>query len=450
MQLDFINEGSLEGVLTLSIDGIDYQENVAQSIKKYQKTMRFPGFRVGKTPLGLVKKQLGSELKREEINKLIQAEINKYYAENKERIIFMPLMQDADDELNWDADDTYKFTFKVAFRPEFEIDTQVLGGLETKVITLADEEIDEEIEHLREQYGDVESLDIVKDDADTVTVLKIVELNAEGEKLEEGFDKMIRLKLAETPDSLKAELIGQDNDAEFNLNLKEILSEDELCKVLGIEKPEAKDLNNNFQITVRGSIILKKAALDEAFFEKVFNDNTIEDAANFRERIADNMKRFFEDKDEVALQKEVRNVLTEKVEVPLPDAFMKEWFDRNAQLKEDDDAEKQYRIFADDTKWDLILEKLAGNLNQVVSDEEVKNSIRSYVLQQYGYQLQSMGMEGFENMVNNLYKQEYFRLELQQNLLLSKVVKELKNNGTFTEVALSKAQFEEYVRENEL
>jgi adenosylmethionine-8-amino-7-oxononanoate aminotransferase len=64
--------------------------------------------------------------------------------------------------------------------------------------------------------------------------------------------------------------------------------------------------------------------------------------------------------------------------------------------------------------------------------------------------MQNLDKEQVEQMTNNLYSNDNFRIELRQNILSNKVVKELKNKGTFTTIELTKKQFEEFVKENEL
>ena len=448
MHLDFSSQNDQEGVLSLSIEEKDYQENVAQSLKEYQKSMRFPGFRKGKTPLGLVKKQIGTDLKKEEVNKLIQGQISEYYRENRKDIIFMPLMDDIDPD--WQNDEDFKFTFRVAKRPQFDIDVKALSSVESRVLKLSNKELEKEIENLRKQYGDVEQQEEVIEHDELVTVFRAVELNEDGAELENGFTKIVRLEGTQLTDGLKKLLLGRKKEEEFDINLKEALTEKELKQIFEVDKQVLKDLNDQFRITIQGSILLKEAELNEEFFQKVFNSDAIKDEEGFRERISQNLKDFFDSKDSRKLQTDVKEFLLSKTEVVLPEEFLKLWYARNAKVGEDENLDEKIEEFVQTTKWDLILEKMAEDYELTVADEEIKNSIRSYVIQQYAYQMSNLDRDQIEGMVENLYGQEYFRLELRQNLLEDKVVKELKNKGTFAQTELSKAKFEEFAKENEL
>jgi len=449
MQLDFSNENDQERVLSLSIEEKDYEENLSKSLKDYQKNMRFPGFRKGKTPLGLVRKQIGTDVKKEEVNKIIQTQISQYYTENRKDIIFMPIM-DEDADPDWESTNEFKFNFRVAKRPTFDINTDALSAVESRKLKLSDEELNTEIQNLRKQYGDVEQLEEVIDDEKLVTVFRAVELNEDGTELEDGFTKMVRLEGEKLTPKLKKLLLGKKKEEEFTDNLKKTLGEKALAELFETEKQAVKDFNDSFKITIQGSILLKEAELNEEFYQKVFNTDAVKDEEAFRERISQNLNDFFDGKDGRKVQTDVKEFLLNGTEVSLPEDFLRTWYTRNAKVEETDNLEEKIAEFIQTTKWDLILEKMADDFELSVAEEEIKNSIRSYVIQQYAYQMSNLDRDQIEGMVDNLYNQEYFRLELRQNLLEDKVVKELKNKGTFTQTELTKAKFEEFVKENEL
>ena len=70
-------------ILEINIKESDYAESVQSNLLDYRKKMNLPGFRVGKVPMGLVKKRYGLPIKVEEINKLLSSSIQKYISDNK-------------------------------------------------------------------------------------------------------------------------------------------------------------------------------------------------------------------------------------------------------------------------------------------------------------------------------------------------------------------------------
>src|SRR5204863_9529861 len=82
---------SLNAEIKISVNPSDYETKVAEGIKKVQKQANMPGFRPGKVPAGLIKKQYGTQILVDEINKLLNDTIYKYIEENKLDILGNPL-----------------------------------------------------------------------------------------------------------------------------------------------------------------------------------------------------------------------------------------------------------------------------------------------------------------------------------------------------------------------
>ena len=69
--------------ITVDVKAVDYTENVDKVLKKYRKTAEVPGFRKGKTPMGIINKKYRTGVLIEEVNKLIQDKLYKNVKERK-------------------------------------------------------------------------------------------------------------------------------------------------------------------------------------------------------------------------------------------------------------------------------------------------------------------------------------------------------------------------------
>ena len=78
-------------LIDLLIEKKDYVEKVDISLKDYRKKVNIPGFRKGNVPVGLIKKQYGTAIKVEEINRIVHKEISKYISDNDISILGSPL-----------------------------------------------------------------------------------------------------------------------------------------------------------------------------------------------------------------------------------------------------------------------------------------------------------------------------------------------------------------------
>ena len=91
MNISLQTADKLNGVLTAVIEPADYQEKVTKAIKDFSKKANMPGFRPGKVPAGLIKKQFGASILAEEVNKLLQENLFKYIRENNIEMLGEPL-----------------------------------------------------------------------------------------------------------------------------------------------------------------------------------------------------------------------------------------------------------------------------------------------------------------------------------------------------------------------
>ena len=64
--------------LVVSVQEADYTTLVEKTLKNIRQKANIPGFRPGMVPMGLIKKQYGTAVKAEEINKLLQTKIFEY------------------------------------------------------------------------------------------------------------------------------------------------------------------------------------------------------------------------------------------------------------------------------------------------------------------------------------------------------------------------------------
>ena len=114
------NIDALNAVVKVEIQAADYQGKVTEVLTDYRKKADIPGFRKGHVPMGLVKKQYGTSVMVDEVNKLLQETLNNYLTEEKLDVLGNPLPKVADD-FTWEASD-FVFEFELGLAPEFDVD----------------------------------------------------------------------------------------------------------------------------------------------------------------------------------------------------------------------------------------------------------------------------------------------------------------------------------------
>ena len=91
MNITFENADKVNGLLTITVEKEDYQEQVEKTLKNYRKKAQVPGFRPGMVPMGMIKKQYGTAVKVDEVNRLLGDKLMAYIQENKIQMLGEPL-----------------------------------------------------------------------------------------------------------------------------------------------------------------------------------------------------------------------------------------------------------------------------------------------------------------------------------------------------------------------
>lgn len=70
--------------------------------------------------MGLIKRQFGTSVKVDAINKLIGEQLQKYINDNKIQMLGQPLPHEGQEPVDLEKDAPYTFQFDIAVAPEFE------------------------------------------------------------------------------------------------------------------------------------------------------------------------------------------------------------------------------------------------------------------------------------------------------------------------------------------
>ena len=70
MNISLENPEKVSGVLTLVVEEADFAGDVEKQLKDYRKKANVPGFRPGQAPMGMIKRQVGAQVKVDVINRL--------------------------------------------------------------------------------------------------------------------------------------------------------------------------------------------------------------------------------------------------------------------------------------------------------------------------------------------------------------------------------------------
>ena len=117
MNIQFEAPDKVNGLMTITMETADYQPEVEKTLKDYRKRAQIPGFRPGQAPMGMIKRQFGTSVKVDVVNKLLGEKLYEYVRENKIQMLGEPLPSDQQAQLDFEGEGTLEFKFDIAVAP---------------------------------------------------------------------------------------------------------------------------------------------------------------------------------------------------------------------------------------------------------------------------------------------------------------------------------------------
>ncbi len=153
MKVSFEAPDKINGLLTITVEEDDYKEDVEKTLKEYRKKANVPGFRPGQVPMGMIKRQFGSAIKMDAVNKLLGNEIEKYISENNIQMLGEPLGSEKQEAQDLEAAPPYTFMFDIAIAPEFKVELTNKDKIDYYDIQVDDELVDKQVKMFAARMG---------------------------------------------------------------------------------------------------------------------------------------------------------------------------------------------------------------------------------------------------------------------------------------------------------
>lgn len=431
-------------VLNLEIVKADYAEAVEKAIKAARKNMQMPGFRKGMVPAGLIRQRYGTEIKVDEVNKLINTGMMNYINENKLNVLGEPMVDESQERVDLVTADDFTISFAIALAPEFDVKLDSSVKVPYYTINVEDSMIENQVEGFRNQFGETVSAEEVS--ADDVVKGNIAELDLEGNIVEGGIvaEGATVYPRYFTNDEEKAKFAGAKKFASVDFNPAAATNNNanEMASMLQIDKEKAAGLTANFRFTITEISHREKAAMDEKFFTQVFGEECkTQEAfdAKIKEMIAGQLK----DNSEYRFTMDARTVLMEQVgDLKFPEASLKKWLLAKEENRDSEKLDQDFPQMMKDLTWQLIQEKIATANEVKVTDEDIKAEAKAMVQAQMAqYGMGNLPEEYLAQYVESVVKDEKQRGQLRDNAVARKIMTVVRGAVSLDEKAVS---FEEF------
>ena len=378
--------------LQFSVDKATFDAAVDKVYRKQVKTITVPGFRKGKAPRSIIEKMYGTGVFFEDaINDLIP----EAYTEALKEAALDTVGQPEFDVVSID-DNGLLLSAKVYVKPEVEIKDYIGIEVEKEVVAVTDEELDKEIETVRERNSrEIDVTDRAAEMGDT-TVIDF-EGFCDGVAFEggKGTDYALKLGSGSFIPGFEEQVAGKNIDEEFDVNVT-FPTEYHAAELAG------KDAT--FKVKIHAITKVELPALDDDFAKDVSEFDTFDE---YKADLKAKMEKRHETAAESAVEDKLVEVLIEKLEADIPEAmyvaetenFVRDYdtrlrsqgLDLNTYFKYTgmtlDSLREQMRPQAErQVKARLALEKIAVLENVEVTEEDI-NAEYEKIASAYGIEV---------------------------------------------------------------
>lgn len=375
MNISLENPEKVSGVLTLVVEEADFAGDVEKQLKDYRKKANVPGFRPGQAPLGLIKRQVGAQVKVDVINRLVGEKLYEYIKENKINMLGEPMPHLGEAPVDLDAAAPYTLKFDIAIAPDFKVKLTNKDSIVYYDITTDDAIVDQQIEAFASRSGSYQKVDEYQDN----DMIKgdIRELNEDGSAKEGGItvSQASMLPTYIKVDEQKALFQGCKVGDIIVFNPKKAYPESniEISSLLKVSKEEAEKITADFSFQVTEISRYQKHAIDQDLFDQVYGEGNVKDEADFRAKVTEGIKEQMVQNADFRFLQDVRKYVEEKIgEVKYADDLMKRIMLANNKDKGMEYVEKNYEASIKELTWSLAKNQIVEAQKIKVDDADVK------------------------------------------------------------------------------
>jgi len=188
---------------------------------------------------------------------------------------------------------------------------------------------------------------------------------------------------------------------------------------------------------------VEPAEMTPEFFNLVYPGMNLQTEDEFREQVRKDAGGSFIVETDKLLFHTITETLINKTELSLPDDFLKRWLLENNEGKyTPEEIEKNYPSFVESMKWQLIENKLIKENNIQVTDENIRNYIRTVMLRQVNSEGMDPEMQKrYDSIIDTFMQNKEQVQRINDQLYNAKLMDLFKSNLTLN---TKEVTFDEY------
>lgn len=448
MEFTLTNLDATSARLVVKVVEADYSAQVEKTLKNFRQKANIPGFRPGMVPMGLIKKQYGTAVKAEEINKILQQKIFEYIKENNVDMLGEPLpCEEQQSTIDFVNGKEFTFEFEIALAPKFDATLGAEDKLPYYRIQPTDEMIDTQVQSYAQRCGEYKQVEAYENG----DMLKghLVEACEGGVDVREAVLMPSYMK----NDEQKALFDGAkvDDVITFNPFAAYNGNEAELASLLKVEKSDVAAHNGDFTLTITEITRFVASEINQNVFDAAFGKDVVTNEADFRAKIAEQFAERFEVESDYKLLLDTRAYLMERIgKMEFPEALLRRIMEAGRAEKDAPVSEEDFRKSLTELSWHLIKEQLARKYEIKINDADVLDVAKAATRDQFAqYGMAGVPDDMLENYAKEMLKQDRTREALINRAVDVKLTAAIKGAVTLNEETISVEEFNKKVASND-
>jgi len=356
-------------------------------IQKYQKLARLPGFRRGHVPASVIRQRFSEDIKSE----VVEALVPRYFRQETEKRGMIPVSQPRVTDLHVHDGEPLRFKASFEVMPEIKVEGYKELRAEKPVVAVTDEEVEEALNHLREQRATFEAVE-----GRALADGDFAQVSLDGQPKEGGSADAKPVHM----DEVLVEIAGKNTMPEFTENLRGANAGDE--RSFDVTYPEDSSdkrlAGKTFVYTVKVHSLKEKhlPELNDGFAKEL---GEFQDLQEVRTRIRAGMEEERKHNAEREAKDKLVAELVKRNDFAVPEALVDRQVDVRlerglralaAQGMKQEDLKKmdlnrlragQQEQAAQEVKATLLLDKIAEEEKIEVSDAEIDREIEALATQ---------------------------------------------------------------------
>lgn len=446
MNVSLQNIDKVSALLTVKLEKEDYQAHVDKALKDFKKKANMPGFRPGMVPMSLIKKQYGTAILAEEVNKMLQEKVYEYLKDNKVNMLGEPLPdEERQPAIDFAKDETFEFVFDIALAPEFDVVLDTNDEIDYYTIDINDDLVERQVKMYAQRGGKYEN---VQEYAEGDMLKGLIAELDENNSVKEGgiqVEHAVMMPTYMKKDEQKAIF--------FNAKVNEVLvfcpfeafdgNEAEIASLLKIDKKDVANVKGNFSFQVEEITHFVPGDLNQELFDNVFGEGVVKSEEEFRGKIRSELAEQFVNDSNYKFLIDVREYLVKKIgKLEFPDAILKRVMLLNNKEKGEAFVSENYDRSIDELTWHLIKEKLVAANNIKVENNDIMDMAKEVTRIQFAqYGMLNVPEDMLENYAKDMVKRKESVEQLVNRSIESKLAKVLKDKVKLNNKTVSVEDF---------